>query len=64
MKPSDQIPMFTMQDMRFFHHFLNYCYPHYPLKQEDVWTQEIPCLAHGVSTCTQLHKHVVKTWSD
>lgn len=56
--------MFTMQDMRFFHHFLNYCYPHYPLKQEDVWTQEIPCLAHGVSTCTQLHKHVVKTWSD
>ncbi|KYK55704.1 C6 transcription factor [Drechmeria coniospora] len=33
--------------MRFFHHFLTQCYPHHPLKQEEIWTHEIPCIAHN-----------------
>lgn len=33
--------------MRFFQHFLTQCYPHHPLKQEEVWTHEIPCIAHN-----------------
>lgn len=34
--------------MRFFQHFLTQCYPHHPLKQEDIWTHEIPCIAQNV----------------
>ncbi|KJZ68783.1 hypothetical protein HIM_11827 [Hirsutella minnesotensis 3608] len=34
-QPHDQIPLFTMQDMRFFQHFLTQCYPHHPLRQEE-----------------------------
>ncbi|KAF5026085.1 hypothetical protein F66182_1807 [Fusarium sp. NRRL 66182] len=41
------MPQITHQDMRFFQHFLTQCYPHHPLKQEDVWTHEIPCIAHN-----------------
>ncbi|KAM0443644.1 hypothetical protein ACHAQK_003291 [Fusarium lateritium] len=33
--------------MRFFQHFLTQCYPHHPLKQEDIWTHEIPCIAQN-----------------
>ncbi|RGP66393.1 hypothetical protein FSPOR_6771 [Fusarium sporotrichioides] len=46
-KPHHQIPLFSLQDMRFFQHFLTQCYPHHPLKQEDIWTHEIPCIAHN-----------------
>ncbi|KAJ2979675.1 hypothetical protein NQ176_g3104 [Zarea fungicola] len=46
-QPHHQIPLFSLQDMRFFQHFLTQCYPHHPLKQEDVWTHEIPCIAHN-----------------
>lgn len=38
--------------MRFFQHFLTQCYPHHPLKQEEIWTHEIPCIAHNVSYVT------------
>lgn len=34
--------------MRFFQHFLTQCYPHHPLGQEEIWTHEIPCIAHNV----------------
>jgi hypothetical protein len=47
-QPHHQIPLFSLQDMRFFQHFLTKCYPHHPLKQESVWTHEIPCIAHNV----------------
>ncbi|KAH6975626.1 hypothetical protein EDB80DRAFT_658786 [Ilyonectria destructans] len=33
--------------MRFFQHFLTQCYPHHPLKQEEIWTHDIPCIAHN-----------------
>ncbi|KAL6919092.1 hypothetical protein FSHL1_003071 [Fusarium sambucinum] len=46
-QPHQQIPLFSLQDMRFFQHFLTQCYPHHPLKQEDIWTHEIPCIAHN-----------------
>ncbi|KAM0353656.1 hypothetical protein ACHAPU_001669 [Fusarium lateritium] len=46
-QPHYQVPLFSLQDMRFFQHFLTQCYPHHPLKQEDIWTHEIPCIAHN-----------------
>ncbi|CAF3575187.1 hypothetical protein SNK03_000395 [Fusarium graminearum] len=46
-QPHHQVPLFSLQDMRFFQHFLTQCYPHHPLKQEDIWTHEIPCIAHN-----------------
>ncbi|KAI9158433.1 Sterol uptake control protein 2 [Paramyrothecium foliicola] len=46
-QPHHQIPLFSLQDMRFFQHFLTQCIPHHPLKQEDIWTHEIPCIAHN-----------------
>ncbi|KXX73430.1 Sterol uptake control protein 2, partial [Madurella mycetomatis] len=44
-QPQHQIPIFTLQDMRFFQHFLLKCYPHHPIGSEDMWTHEIPCLS-------------------
>ncbi|PHH90174.1 hypothetical protein CDD83_4333 [Cordyceps sp. RAO-2017] len=46
-QPHQQVPLFSLQDMRFFQHFLTQCYPHHPLRQEEVWTHEIPCIAHN-----------------
>ncbi|KAH8177968.1 fungal zn(2)-Cys(6) binuclear cluster domain-containing protein [Sarocladium implicatum] len=46
-QPHHQIPLFSLQDMRFFQHFLTQCYPATPLGQEHVWTHEIPCIAHN-----------------
>jgi hypothetical protein len=46
-QPHHQIPLFSLQDMRFFQHFLTQCYPHHPLGQEEIWTHEIPCIAHN-----------------
>ncbi|KAF7559878.1 hypothetical protein G7046_g4262 [Stylonectria norvegica] len=46
-QPHDQIPLFSLQDMRFFQHFLTQCVPHHPLKQEEIWSHDIPCIAHN-----------------
>ncbi|KAK3304553.1 uncharacterized protein B0T15DRAFT_399348 [Chaetomium strumarium] len=43
--PQHQVPLFSLQDMRFFQHFLLNCYPHHPIGSEDLWTHEIPCLS-------------------
>lgn len=48
-QPHDSIPLFSMQDMRCFQHFILRCYPHHPVANEDVWTHEVPCLSHTVS---------------
>lgn len=53
-QPHHQIPLFSLQDMRVFQHFLTQCYPHHPLKQEEIWTHEIPCLAHNVGSFRSL----------
>ncbi|OIW27362.1 C6 zinc finger protein [Coniochaeta ligniaria NRRL 30616] len=44
-QPLHQIPLFSLQDMRFFQHFLINCYPHHPIGAESIWTHEIPCLS-------------------
>ncbi|KAK4146510.1 uncharacterized protein C8A04DRAFT_9792 [Dichotomopilus funicola] len=44
-QPQHQVPLFSLQDMRFFQHFLMRCYPHHPVGSEDLWTHEIPCLS-------------------
>ncbi|SPQ27330.1 4ace3030-7343-43cb-828f-eb6824488e51 [Thermothielavioides terrestris] len=44
-QPQHQIPIFSLQDMRFFQHFLLNCYPHHPLGSEDLWLHDIPCLS-------------------
>lgn len=49
MQPQHQIPIFSMQDMRFFQHFLLNCYPHHPIGSEDLWLHDIPCLSQKAS---------------
>ncbi|KAK3946164.1 C6 zinc finger protein [Diplogelasinospora grovesii] len=44
-QPQHQIPLFSLQDMRFFQHFLFQCYPHHPIGSENIWTHEVPCLS-------------------
>jgi hypothetical protein len=44
-QPQHQIPLFSLQDMRFFQHFLLQCYPHQPLGNDTIWTHEVPCLS-------------------
>ncbi|KAI1428840.1 C6 zinc finger protein [Xylaria sp. FL1777] len=46
-QPQHQIPLFSLQDMRFFQHFLLTCCPHHPLGNESIWTHEIPCLSQN-----------------
>ncbi|KAH8200454.1 hypothetical protein TruAng_005347 [Truncatella angustata] len=51
-QPQQQVPLFSLQDMRFFQHFLQVCYPHHPLGNESIWTHEVPCLS-------QNHEHLM-----
>ncbi|KAH8677410.1 C6 zinc finger protein [Xylariales sp. PMI_506] len=44
-QPQHQIPIFSLQDMRFFQHFLLSSTPHHPLGNESIWTHEVPCLS-------------------
>jgi hypothetical protein len=44
-QPQHQIPLFSLQDMRFFQHFLLQCYPDQPLGNDNIWTHEVPCLS-------------------
>ncbi|KAL8366112.1 hypothetical protein RB595_004743 [Gaeumannomyces hyphopodioides] len=44
-QPQQQMPVFTLRDMRCFQHFLFSCYPHQPLNNDAIWTHEIPCLS-------------------
>ncbi|KAI0472469.1 C6 zinc finger protein [Xylaria cf. heliscus] len=46
-QPQHQIPLFSLQDMRFFQHFLLSCSPHQPLGNESIWTHEVPCLSQN-----------------
>ncbi|PHH75862.1 hypothetical protein CDD82_4236 [Ophiocordyceps australis] len=46
-QPQHRVPVFSFEDMRFFHYFLTKGYPHHPLKQQDIWTHEIPSIAHN-----------------
>ncbi|KAI0147083.1 C6 zinc finger protein [Xylariaceae sp. FL1272] len=46
-QPQHQIPLFSLQDMRFFQHFLLACYPHHPLGNRSIWTHDVPCLSQN-----------------
>jgi Zn(2)-Cys(6) binuclear cluster domain-containing protein/transcription factor-like protein len=39
---------FTMKDMQFFHYFLTRGYPHLPVGADNIWTLEVPTIAHEV----------------
>ncbi|KAH8587693.1 hypothetical protein B0O99DRAFT_641090 [Bisporella sp. PMI_857] len=43
--PQSQGPVFTMQDFRLFNHFIQTAYPHHPVRNDSVWTHEIPSLS-------------------
>ncbi|OAA67833.1 c6 zinc finger domain containing protein [Niveomyces insectorum RCEF 264] len=45
-QPQHQIPLFSLQDMRFFQHFLLRCTLQPPPGPASLWTHEIPCLSH------------------
>ncbi|KAL9620150.1 MAG: hypothetical protein Q9160_005265 [Pyrenula sp. 1 TL-2023] len=38
--------LFSLTDMRLFHHFITVAYPHLPLGNESVWLNDIPLFAH------------------
>jgi hypothetical protein len=52
--PSPQLPLqstptvFSMQDMRLFHHFMSKAYPHLPVGGDKIWQMEMPAYAHEV----------------
>ncbi|KAI1083899.1 hypothetical protein F5B20DRAFT_525952 [Whalleya microplaca] len=46
-QPQHHVPLFSLQDMRFFQYFLLSCFPHHPLKNESIWTHEVPCLSQN-----------------
>lgn len=56
-QPQHQVPLFSLQDMRFFQHFLLNCYPHHPIGSEELWTHEIPCLSE--KACSPLSRNQV-----
>jgi hypothetical protein len=41
--------IFNASDMRLFHHFIIYAYPHLPLGNESVWPRDIASFSHSVS---------------
>jgi hypothetical protein len=43
-------PIFSLVDMRFFHHFIFHAYPHLPVGNDDVWVRRIPAVAYHVSS--------------
>ncbi|KAI1388770.1 uncharacterized protein F4822DRAFT_429385 [Hypoxylon trugodes] len=46
-QPQNQVPLFSLQDMRFFQHFLFVCFPNHPIGNEAIWTHEVPCLSQN-----------------
>ncbi|KAF2759468.1 hypothetical protein EJ05DRAFT_536776 [Pseudovirgaria hyperparasitica] len=43
---------FDLQDMRFFHHFLQHGYPHLPIGADEVWVTTLPAIAHQYAYLT------------
>ncbi|EER40754.1 conserved hypothetical protein [Histoplasma capsulatum H143] len=47
-------PFFTIDDMRFFHHYMVSAYPYLPQGSDAMWITEIPLLAHQVNMYSHL----------
>jgi Fungal specific transcription factor domain/Fungal Zn(2)-Cys(6) binuclear cluster domain len=46
LQPQATPTVFSMTDMRLFHHFLTLGYPHLPVGADEVWTLKIPAFSH------------------
>ena len=46
--PQSNLPVFTMQDFRFFQHFIDSAYPHHPIDNDWQWTHDVPSMACDV----------------
>lgn len=42
--------VFTLTDMRLFHHYLLDAYPHLPVGNDSAWLTQVPLIAHHVSS--------------
>jgi hypothetical protein len=40
--------VFTLTDMRLFHHYLMTAYPHLPVGNDPAWLSQVPLIAHHV----------------
>jgi hypothetical protein len=47
--PQSTPTVFSMADMRLFHHFMVRAYPHLPVGADEIWKLKIPAFAHEVS---------------
>lgn len=52
-QPQSTPTVFSITDMRFFHHFLVRGYPHLPPKGDSIWTLQIPAYAYEVNAVRQ-----------
>lgn len=41
-------PIFSLIDMRLFHHFIFHAYPHLPVGNDAVWVGRVPAVAYHV----------------
>jgi hypothetical protein len=48
-QPQSTPTVFSMADMRLFHHFMVRAYPHLPVGADEIWKLKIPAFAHEVS---------------
>ncbi|KAK0674449.1 hypothetical protein QBC41DRAFT_377944 [Cercophora samala] len=46
-QPSNTLPLFSLLDLRLYHHFLSTCYPHHPIGSEPLWLHTIPHLSQS-----------------
>lgn len=56
----DMPPVFSMEDMRLYNHFIQRAYPQHPRGNDSIWTHEIPSLASKVNQ-NDLHD---KAWAN
>jgi hypothetical protein len=52
-QPQSTPTVFSMTDLKLFHHFIVKGYPHLPIGADQIWKLEIPAFAHEVSTVSR-----------
>jgi hypothetical protein len=55
-QPQSTPTVFSMTDLKLFHHFIVRGYPHLPVGADQTWTLDIPAYAHEVSIRSR-HEH-------
>lgn len=50
---------FTLTDMRLFHHFLMFSYPHLPVGNDAAWVNQVPLIAHHVNVTIFHHRMIL-----